>query len=103
MADNVKVPGTGNATVATDQVNGRHFQIVKQAYGPDGTEPEVVSPDHPLPVSTGMAIPQHDAVSLTQGLTTDTYTYTRGGDTVGTLTVTFTDSTKLTLSGAVLT
>lgn len=101
MADNIDLPGAGK-TVATDEVDSKHYQKIKPTFGPDGTVPTPVSPDDPLPVASGLAIPQHDTVSLVQSTTTDTYTYTRTGATVGTLTVTFTDSTKLTLSSAVL-
>jgi hypothetical protein len=36
MADNVTLPGTG-AVVATDEVGGAQYQIIKIAIGPDGT------------------------------------------------------------------
>lgn len=37
MADNVTLnPGTGGASIATDEVGGAHVQIVKTAYGADG-------------------------------------------------------------------
>lgn len=49
MADNVDItPGSG-ATIATDEVAGRHLQLVKPAFGADG-EATLVSPDAPLPV-----------------------------------------------------
>jgi hypothetical protein len=50
VADDVTLPGDG-AVVATDEVAGRHYQIVKQAFGADGSATPVSSAD-PLPVST---------------------------------------------------
>jgi hypothetical protein len=50
MADNVDItPGTG-ATVATDEIGGRHFQAFKPAFGDDGTA-TYVSDSNPLPVA----------------------------------------------------
>lgn len=50
MADNILVtPGAG-ATVATDEVGSRHFQIVKLAHGADGTAGDVTTAN-PLPVA----------------------------------------------------
>lgn len=49
----------------------------------------------------GMAIPIHDYISLAVAATTDTYTFKTGGSggtTVATVTITYTDSTKATLS-----
>lgn len=48
MADDVTLPGDG-AVVATDEVASRHYQIVKQAFGPDGSVTPV-SPTNPMPV-----------------------------------------------------
>lgn len=49
MADNIPItPGSG-ATVATDEVGSRHFQLIKPAFGVDG-EATLVSADNPLPV-----------------------------------------------------
>lgn len=48
MADDVTLPGDG-AIIATDEVGGRQFQIVKQAFGADG-EATPVSAVAPLPV-----------------------------------------------------
>jgi hypothetical protein len=49
MADDVTLPGDG-AVIATDDVGGRQFQIVKQAYGADG-EATQVSTAAPLPMA----------------------------------------------------
>ena len=50
MADDIPItPGAG-AAVATDEIAGRHYQIIKPAFGADG-EATFVSPDDPLPVS----------------------------------------------------
>lgn len=55
MADNVTIPATGSAgssnpVVATDEVGGRHFQILKLAIGPDGSA-SLVTETAPLPVT----------------------------------------------------
>jgi hypothetical protein len=48
MSDNLGyTPGAG-ATVATDEVDGRHFQAIKIAHGADG-EAAYASQDNPLP------------------------------------------------------
>ena len=63
MADNINiVPSAeaGDPAVATDEVGGRHFQIVKAAYGADG-EATAVSAATPLPVTTGLVQPLTDA------------------------------------------
>lgn len=49
----------------------------------------------------GLAIPIHDYISLAQDTLTDTYTYKTGGvggTTVATVTITYTDSAKGTIS-----
>lgn len=48
MADDVTLPGTG-AVIATDDVGGRQFQVIKPAFGADGSA-TLVSPAAPLPV-----------------------------------------------------
>lgn len=57
-------------------------------------------------VINGFNLPTYDYVSLAQTATVDTYTFKTGGAggvTVATITLTFTDSTKVTLSTAILT
>lgn len=54
MADDVVLPGTG-ATVATDEVSSRHYQLVKPAFGADGSA-TLVSSAAPLPTSTPMVL-----------------------------------------------
>lgn len=49
MADNVTLPGAGDV-VATDDVGGAHYQIVKIASGADGTATPVTTSD-PLPMA----------------------------------------------------
>jgi len=49
MADDVVLPGDGSV-IATDDVGGRQFQLVKLAYGGDG-EATQVSDASPMPVS----------------------------------------------------
>lgn len=49
MADDVTLPGDG-AVVATDDVGGRHYQIVKTAFGAADSA-TLVSPANPFPVA----------------------------------------------------
>jgi hypothetical protein len=49
VADNITLPGTGEV-VATDDVAGRQFQIIKVAFGADGSV-SLVEPGTGLPVS----------------------------------------------------
>lgn len=50
MPDDVAItPGVG-ATIATDDVGGRHFQRVKPAFGADGSASDVSSAN-PLPIT----------------------------------------------------
>lgn len=52
MADNVDItPGAG-ATIATDDVGGRHVQLLKPMFGADGTATMVAS-DSGLPMTSG--------------------------------------------------
>lgn len=53
MADNVVLPGTGE-TVATDEIGGRQFQLVKMAHGADGVA-NLTSDGNPLPTSDAAA------------------------------------------------
>lgn len=60
----------------------------------------------PLPVINGLSILAYDYVSLAVAATTDTYTFKSGGSggsTIATVTLTYTDSTKVTLSTVVKT
>lgn len=47
MADDVTLPGTGEV-VATDDIGGRQFQLVKMVHGADGIA-HLTSDDNPLP------------------------------------------------------
>lgn len=63
MADDIKVvpsPEAGDPAVATDEVGGRHYQIVKPAYGADGAV-TLVDEANRLPVATGLSQPLTDA------------------------------------------
>jgi len=56
--------------------------------------------------ASGFGLPSYDAISLARGTTTDTFTYYVGGLTgtlVATVTITYTDSTKATMSSVVKT
>ncbi len=51
--------------------------------------------------TAGLALPKYDYISLAVAATTDTYTFKTGGaggTTVATVTITYTDSTKVTIS-----
>lgn len=55
MADNIELnAGSGGATLATDDVSGVHYQVVKLAMGSDGLA-ALVSNSNPIPVSDGGA------------------------------------------------
>ena len=49
MSDNVTLPGDGSV-IATDDVGGRQFQVIKPAFGVDG-QATFVSATDPLPVA----------------------------------------------------
>ncbi len=49
MADDVTLPGTGQA-IATDDIGGRQFQRIKVVTGADGVNEGDVSNANPLPV-----------------------------------------------------
>ncbi len=52
MADNIPVPTTDDPNpfnVVTDEVDGRHFPVYKQAFGLQDEEPSHVSDEAPLP------------------------------------------------------
>lgn len=54
MADDVTLPGTA-AVIATDEVSSRHYQLVKNAFGADGTA-TLVTPDVGLPTGAGSKV-----------------------------------------------
>jgi hypothetical protein len=55
MSDNVTLnPGTGGAVVATDDVSGVHYQVVKHAVGGDGAA-SLVSETNRFPVGDRFA------------------------------------------------
>jgi hypothetical protein len=63
MADDVTLPGDGSV-IATDDVGGRQFQLVKMAYGADG-EANPVSADAPLPMAaTGELVEAIEAMRM---------------------------------------
>lgn len=65
MADNIAItPGTG-ATVATDEVSGRHFQLAKIALGADGVDDGPVSRANPMPTQeTGELVEALEAMRM---------------------------------------
>lgn len=57
MADNIVLdPGAGGATLATDEIAGKHHQRVKVQYGLDGAAIDV-SHTNPLPSMLGLLAP----------------------------------------------
>lgn len=56
MADNVALPGTG-ASIATDDVSGVQYQVIKIAIGSDGSA-TLLSSGNPMPVSL-TSVPSH--------------------------------------------
>lgn len=71
MADNITVtPGTG-ATVATDEVGGRHYQRVKLAHGVDGSAVDASGTD-PLPVISVQTVATAVLTSVSASATTVT-------------------------------
>lgn len=64
MADNVELdPGTGGATIATDDVGGVQYQVVKLAVGADGAA-SLVANANPIPISDAGGSLTVDAASL---------------------------------------
>ena len=54
-----------------------------------------------LKIASGFNIPVYDNITLTQATLTDTWTFKVGANTVSTITITFTDSAKGTISTVV--
>lgn len=76
MADNLGyTPGSG-ATVATDDISGRHFQLVKMVHGADGTA-HLTANNNPMPVEVtqGELIEAIEALRFAVGSLTKTIGY----------------------------
>jgi tRNA(Ile2) C34 agmatinyltransferase TiaS len=73
-------------------------------YGYDGTNAVAlkVASDGSL-ITSGMVSVSYDSIALVQAALTDTWTYKSGVTTVATVTVTYTDATKVTISTVVRT
>ena len=59
-----------------------------------------ISPEGALLTTSGMSLPAYDYMGVSQTDTTDIYTYKTGGSggtTVATMTITYIDSTKVTI------
>lgn len=97
--------------VANSSTNSYPVGIFKQV---SGTELQAVvltdsaghefTTTNPFPFISGPGIPAWDYMSLATASTTDTYTFKTGGasgTTVATLLITYTDSTKATISTVV--
>lgn len=96
----------GSFSVATDTIAGIDYQLVKLVDGTEGSTSPFGTATHPIVTTSGASIPGWDYVSLSQASTTDTYTFKTGGasgTTVGTITITYTDSGKSTISTVVRT
>src|SRR4051812_3132623 len=52
MADNVNISAGSGKTIATDDVGGAQYQLIKPAFGTDGNA-TLVSATNPLPVTVG--------------------------------------------------
>lgn len=99
MADDIAItPGSG-ATVATDDVSGRHHQVVKIADGTDGSGTTV-----PGSAAKGLYVDPRGSTNRIQvastGLTTATTAYTNG-DQLGAL-IEFTNVARASGGGAVI-
>ena len=87
-------------TAASDTIGGVQYQRVKLVTGTENSS-TAIDESNPLPTTSGAGLPLWDYMSLATGATTETYTFKLGGSggtTVATLTVTYTDSTKETIS-----
>jgi len=87
MADNVTLPGTG-AVVATDEVNDgaglRQFQVIKPAYGADGSA-TLVSTSNGLPVQAVGTFPVNAVGELIEAVEALRMTVGRLAGTQGTM------------------
>ncbi len=66
MADDVTLPNIG-AVVHTDEIGGRHYQVVKLSHGDNGIDDGYVSHNNPIPAIVKNAIvgEEHDWIGLT--------------------------------------
>ena len=91
---------TRSAIVGKSTAGGGTLVDVK--VNPSGSlQAGVTAADGDVYVRSGLGIPSHDYVSLTQNSTQDIWTYKSGGSggtTVATVTITYTDSAKGTIS-----
>lgn len=57
MADDIVLnPGVGGALLATDEIGGRHFELIKINLGADGVDGGMVTPVNPFPVQSYAAV-----------------------------------------------
>lgn len=90
MADDVVLPGTGD-TIAADDVGAKKYQIVKSAYGADGSVTQVDATNRFPVIATKPSVFKQ---VTSGGLTTSVTAYT-AGDQVGSL-FTITDAVRAT-------
>lgn len=95
MSDDVNLPTIG-AVIHTDEIGGRHYQVIKLAIGNDNTDDGLISNTNPLPsvVNNALVTAPHDYVGLTYDdlgkVTTAVYkTGGASGTTVATLSLTY--------------
>jgi len=80
MSDNVDVtPGSGK-TIATDDIGGIQYQLIKLAFGVDGAA-TLVSSSNELPVTMSSLVLPTGASTLSEQLNQSTYLSTIAGDT----------------------
>ena len=92
MADNVSVGPTTSLTVATDEVGSVQYQKVKLVNAAADSEEEIGTSAKPLPIiSMSQLVPKlYDNIFLTYiGDNLTTVLYKVAGDTVATLTLTY--------------
>lgn len=67
MADNLQLnePTSVGATIRTDEIDSKHYQVIKPAFGIDG-EATMVSDDDPLPVSDAAVLAKLSSDPATQ-------------------------------------
>ena len=84
MADDVQInPGSGGAVIRTDELDGKHYQVIKIAFGADGTLEAFVSSTTPLPTLVkNKLVPErwdHVELSYNPDGTISTAVYKLGG------------------------
>ena len=87
--EHVEVSGVGVKRVLVDGYDGANIHDL------------AVDTNGVLKIASGFNIPVYDNITLTQATLTDTWVFKVGSTTVSTITITFTDSAKGTISTVV--